>query len=579
VPESGHPYQTSPILIRALTLSALAAVFIATLAYSYLSLRLADERDRINIEEAHHVQVQSVVLSTDLRFIAYTLSFLHDQIHAHGMLDTDAERVNFAHDLYSFMHNNELFDQIRFIDAAGMERLRVEAGQDGPFVVPDENLQFKGNSYYFRKTMALDTKQIYISRLDLNREHGMVEYPFKPVIRFAMKVLRANGKAAGILIINHKAQDMLDRYGRVTAPTNGLPMLLNADGYWLSHPDPKQTWGFMFAAGANRTMAKTAPERWARIQRSESGQFEHQGSIISFATVYPLTPFASLRHLSLAGQDSNQYWKVVSQFPAASIEAVVAPIRMRVLLTSLLAGLLVSLLIVLALRARTNQAALLQQVQALSRDLLQARELERADIARTLHDEFGQMLTAIQIQAKLSDQRCQVRDCTAAIDSIHRVEQFTERLQNSTSAVLKLLKPAHLEELGLFESVKDLCAEWQHNADFKVAFSLQGAEQQLPEQVDIQLFRMVQEGLTNIARHSGATQARIGFRFKANRLLLSIEDNGCGLDIEQVSIGNGLTGMRERTRMLGGTLEIARIPDGGTRFVFRIPVSKLKKNP
>jgi len=579
MPESGHPYQTSPILIRALTLSVLTSVFIAILAYSYLSLRIADERDRINVEEAHHVQVQSVVLSTDLRFIAYTLSFLHDQIHAHGLLDTDAERANFAHDLYSFMHNNELFDQIRFIDATGMERLRVETGQDGPFVVPDDSLQFKGDSYYFRQTMALDAKQIYISRLDLNREHGMVERPFKPVIRFAMKVLRANGKAAGILIINHKAQDMLDRYLQVTAPTNGLPMLLNSDGYWLSNSEPKLTWGFMFASRTNQTMAKTDSELWARIQRSDSGQFEHQGSIISFATVYPFTPFASLRYLSLAGQDRKHYWKVVSQFPATSIEAIVAPIRMRVLWISLLAGLLVSLLIVLALRARTNKAALLQQVQALSRDLMQAREVERADIARTLHDEFGQILTAIQIHAELSDQHCQNRDCAAALESIRKVEQLTDRLQNSMRNVLKQLNPGHLEELGLIEAVKYLCKEWQHNVHFDVDFSVQGPVKQLPKQMNIHLFRIVQEGLTNIARHSGATQARISFRFKANRLLLSIEDNGCGLAIEQVLIGNGLTSMRERTRMLGGHLEIGLIPDGGTRLVFSIPVGQLKQNP
>jgi len=576
MPEIRQLHPTPPILARALVLSALAAIFIAALAYAYLNLRIADERARISTSEAHNVHLQSVVLSTDLRFIAYTLSFLHDQIQAHGLVETNTDRISFAHDLYSFMRNNELFDQIRYIDASGMERLRVDEGPDGPIVVPDQALQFKGDSYYFRKTMALAAKELYISPLDLNMEHGMVEPPHKPVIRFGMKVLKPDGKPAGILMINHKAQDMLDRYRRVTSPTDGSPMLLNADGYWLSHPDPKQTWGFMFASGAGLTMAKTAPEMWVRIQRSEQGQFNDHGSIVSFTTVYPYTEFTSLRYLSLAGQSSKNYWKVVSQFPASSIEAVTAPIRIRVLATTLLTGLLVSLLIMLALRMRTSKAALLEQVQALSRDMMQAREVERADIARTLHDEFGQVLTAIQIQAELSDQRCQAKNCAAAIESIHRVEQFSVRLQNCTRAVLNKLNPVHLEELGLLEAVKDLCKEWQHNGHFKVSFSVQGSVKLLPDQTNIHLFRIVQEGLTNIVRHSGASQARIAFRFKANRLVLRIEDNGCGLNLQQVAIGSGLTSMRERIRLLGGSLEVALLPGGGSKLVFRVPIKEFK---
>lgn len=575
MPQTGSPPPAHPILFRALALSALAAAFIAILACVYLNLRIADERDKISMEETHHVQIQAAVLSTDLRFIAQILFFLHDQIQAHGLVETSADRVSFAHDMYSFMRNNDLFDQIRFIDASGMERLRVDAGADGPVIVPDQALQFKGDTYYFRKTMALTARDIYISPLDLNKEHGTIERPFKPVIRFGMKVLNTDGKPGGILIINHKAQDMLERYQQVSSPNNGLAMLLNARGYWLSHPDPKQAWGFMFTSGSDRTMAKTAPEIWAHIQQHESGQFDHQGSIISFDTVHPFAAFSSLRYLSQAEQHSKRYWKVVSQFTASSIEAVVAPIRLRVLLTTLLAVLLVSVLIVLILRARTNKTALLQQVQALSRELLQAREMERTDISRTLHDEFGQILTALQIQAELSDQHCQARDCTAAIDSIRKVEQFTVRLQNSTRSVLNQLKPAHLEELGLFEAVKDLCNEWQHQARFTVDFALQGEEQPLPEQLGIHLFRIVQEGLTNIARHSSATQASICFHFKAGHLLLSIEDNGCGLDIEHVVIGNGLTGMRERTQLIGGSMDIATIATGGTRLAFRIPIEQL----
>jgi len=559
--------------------SALAAIFIAVVALTYFQMRVAEERDEISVEEAHLVHIQATVLTTDLRFIAYTLSFLRDQIQAHRLIEADRDRESFAHDLYSFMRYNDLFDQIRFIDVTGMERLRVDSEPDGPVVTPDQDLQFKGDTYYFRKTMALGNREIYISPLDLNKEHGKLERPLKPVIRFGLKVVRPDGRVAGVLIINHKAEDMLDRYRRVSSPAAGQSMLLNSKGYWLSHPDPKQAWGFMFSDGAARSMAKTEPAIWTRIQRSESGQFEDQGDIISFATVHPFAAFSALRYLSLAGQNNSAYWKVVSKFPVSSIKTAVAPIRNRVLLTALMTGFMVTLLITLVIRIRTNKAQLLEQVRALSQELMQARELERTEIARTLHDEFGQVLAAIQIQARLLDQECQHHDCGAALESIHRVEQFTERLQDTTRVVLQQLKPAHLEELGILEAVKDLCEEWQHSVGIKADVSVQGSALPIPDPANIHLFRIVQEGLTNIVRHSGATQARVSFTFKASQLILSIEDNGCGLNIQDVMIGNGLTSMRERIYLLGGRLEIFPVPKGGTRLVFSIPLSGLKKNP
>ncbi len=708
---SGQSLSARPVLIRLVTGSVIAALAVALIAYSYLHLRVADEIDKITVEEAHHVQLQAVVLSSDLRYISYTLSFLRDQIQDHGLVETDQDRVHFALDMYSFMHNNDLFDQIRFIDATGMERLRVDAGQGEPFVVPDQDLQFKGDTYYFRQSMALNSREIYISALDLNIEHGKVERPFKPVIRFGLKVLHPDGKPGGVLMINHKAQDMLDRFALVSSPSASKPMLLNRNGYWLSHPDTDKEWGFMFPAGASVTMAKSNPALWARVQHGDNDQFNYQGDLISYATVYPFKIFTSLSHFKINDHTAAATWKVMSIFPARAIEAVIAPVKNRVVLGALLIWLLISLMLSLLLRGwqqkQVNQAQmairnqaiedstngificdvrqpdepiiycnaafesitgyarneilgrnfsfmqendrdqdavaalkdaiadrrsyqltlknyrkdgsfswsqistspvfsrdgsishylayvmdvserkqseservqLLKQVQTLSRELMQARELERAEIARTMHDEFGQILTAIQIQAELSDQQCQSHDYDAALESIHKLELFADQLMNSTRTVLKQLQPGHLQKLGLFEAVRELCDEWRRSAGIDIDVSLHGEMSELAEQINIHLYRIVQEGITNIVRHSGATHADIDFRFKVNRVKLTIQDNGCGFDIHQITIGNGLTSMRERARLLGGNLEVSIPPEGGSMLVFRIPASKLKQNP
>jgi len=286
---SGQPPRSRTILIRALLLSALAAAAIAALAYVYFHLRIADERDKIAVEEAHHVQIQTTILSADLRFIAFTLSFLRDQIQAHGLADMDSEPVNFEHDLLSVMQNNELFDQIRYIDASGMERMRVDAGADEAVVVPEEQLQFKGDKDYFRATIAMSVDDLYISPMDLNMEHGKVEHPFKPVIRFGVQVPGTDGKPAGVLIINHKAQDMLDRFRMVSAMRPDQSMLLNQNGYWLSHPDAGMAWGFMFPDHAHLTMAQTDAPCGAPCKAVMKGSL----SIMAISSV--LSPYCHLQ--------------------------------------------------------------------------------------------------------------------------------------------------------------------------------------------------------------------------------------------------------------------------------------------
>jgi hypothetical protein len=228
-----------------------------------------------------------------------------------------------------------------------MERLRVNAGADGPVVVAKSALQYKGDRDYFRATIAMGMDQLYISPMELNIEHGRVERPFKPVIRFALPVPDADGHPAGVLVINHRAVDMLHRYRQVATPGNGEAMLLNEGGYWLSHPDPEQAWGFMFSDRVGETMAVADPEAWVRISAAGSGQFYARGALFSFATVRPFAAFKQAGQLVVSRQHLQRLWKVVSRYPAAMLEAVAVSIRYLVIWTSVLVWLMTSLLLFL----------------------------------------------------------------------------------------------------------------------------------------------------------------------------------------------------------------------------------------
>jgi len=295
------PLQTRPLWLAVLFWSLIAGLVIAGLSYTYLRLRINDVRNKIEVEQAHHIEIQAALLQSDLRYVAYTLGFLRDQLLEHGGLQDPFAEISFTNDLYSFMRDNNLFDQIRFLDARGMERVRVDHAAGKTHIAADDELQFKGESYYVRQMRQLSDNSLYISRLDLNIEHGVVERPFKPTIRFGIKLTYPGSSESGLLIINHSAADLLRRFKQVGSGNAGQPMLLNADGYWLFHPDPGLMWGFMLPERSGMNMAQRDPTLWQQLNSAKTGQFDHHGAIVTFATVAPFAPFASLHHLKASG--------------------------------------------------------------------------------------------------------------------------------------------------------------------------------------------------------------------------------------------------------------------------------------
>lgn len=180
-----------------------------------------------------------------------------------------------------------IYDQIRFLDNEGLERVRVNYNQGTPLVVPDADLQSKKNRYYFEDCLQVAEGEIFISPFDLNIEQNAIERPFKPMIRLGTPVFDAAGRKRGVILVNYFGQDLLDRLLAADPLSEGKTMLLNADGFWLLSPSPDQAWGFMFQDNS-RTLAAVDPVAWERIHRSQHGQFETTKGLYTFTTVTPL---------------------------------------------------------------------------------------------------------------------------------------------------------------------------------------------------------------------------------------------------------------------------------------------------
>jgi len=198
-----------------------------------------------------------------------------------------------------FSRENADYDQIRFLGETGQEKYRVN--RNGA-IVPDDQLQNKGDRPYFQKAWALNPGEIYLSAIDLNVERGAIEQPPKPMLRLAAPVYDATGAERGVFVINDLAANLIDRLRDFTPQYRQRLRLLNAQGYWLAGARPDEEWGFMLPGRSGLTMARTDPELWAKIVSEPRGQEPYQGGYFTWVRAVP-REFARGRPIELKAED------------------------------------------------------------------------------------------------------------------------------------------------------------------------------------------------------------------------------------------------------------------------------------
>lgn len=220
-----------------------------------------------------------------------------------------------------------------------------------------------------------------------------------------------------------------------------------------------------------------------------------------------------------------------------------------------------------------------ERLHWLSQQILRAQEEERARIARELHDEAAQWLTSLLIR-----QRLLIRTLPAEMrPAVEEIQQMTATALEHLRRIAMELRPAILDDLGLVEALRWQAEEFQKKTGISVTTQLQGRIERLPREVELALYRVSQEALTNVARHAKATRVEIALRCEGDHLELFISDDGIGFDPDEIRKSQarslGLIGMAERLSLVGGTLEIESAPGRGTRVRARVPVSDPKCVP
>jgi two-component system sensor histidine kinase UhpB len=220
----------------------------------------------------------------------------------------------------------------------------------------------------------------------------------------------------------------------------------------------------------------------------------------------------------------------------------------------------------------------LAENRQLAQENVRIQEIERKHLARELHDEFGQYLNAIKLDA-VSICDSAGREPEISTNASLSIIRSVDHVHRAVSGMIGRLRPIGLDELGLVAAIEHCVDYWrQRLPDTRLILSIRGNLEDLSESMNLTLYRLIQEGLTNISKHAKAKQAeitleRIESTERKSELRLTVADDGCGMEPGTRTSRFGLSGMRERVEMAGGRFVLESAPGQGLRLVAHLPAT------
>jgi signal transduction histidine kinase len=202
--------------------------------------------------------------------------------------------------------------------------------------------------------------------------------------------------------------------------------------------------------------------------------------------------------------------------------------------------------------------------------MIATREATLREISRELHDEFGQILTAMG--SMLSRAGRHTPDGSPLRAELREIGEIAQTTLDNVRGLSQSLHPSILEEAGLERTIEWYLSTLERQLDVAVSYERSGPPSQVDSAIGIHVYRVLQEALNNVARHSGTRQAWVRLRFEPHALELEVEDHGKGFGAVPARHGLGLVAMRERAELVGGSLEFSRPRDGGTIVRLRVPL-------
>jgi PAS domain S-box-containing protein len=273
-------------------------------------------------------QEENNIVTTEKRLFEVAMaSYLSDIFILSDVMSARIQKTGFQDSFFptmtsvflSISKHNSLYDQIRFVDISGMEKIRINRTNDGRLLVaPDEDLQNKSDRSYFKKSLT-NTRGAFISRFDLNVENGVLERPYKPVIRLTSPLIGAEKKNVGMVVLNIKGEDLFNQLEEINFTTNGEIFLVNDKGQWLKGPTARDEWLFMFNKPIDSSLALSHPDAWQQIKERQTGQYRGDGGLFSYAMV-DLDDLQKAYARSLSNIEMEEALFIVSFVPEKALQ-------------------------------------------------------------------------------------------------------------------------------------------------------------------------------------------------------------------------------------------------------------------
>ncbi|NOY98513.1 MAG: HAMP domain-containing protein [Chloroflexi bacterium] len=358
----------------------------------------------------------------------------------------ESARQQLSREFLVFSRSHLNYYQIRYLDETGQEIVRVDSDGQAARIVPANRLQNKASRYYFTDTIQLPPGMLYVSPLDLNREFGAIEFPYRPVIRYATPIYH-EGQLRGIVIINIFAERFLAFLDGDT--DSQTAMLVDQDGYYLAHPDQDKRWGSPRDLDTGENLHRDYPELASTVLAGEVGSQTAAREVLVYAPVYPLAA------------DPGKYWMVVH---AESVDSMFAPITaFRVTAATILAAAVlvaISMILVLSRRLTDPLIALQQGVKRFGEEAAyHPLPVLADDEIGQLTGEFNRMADAIQGH---------IWHLTLLNEAAREIAAGLERKTTSRAILTAARRLLDVEQAAFVEAADDgavRATEWQGGWD------------------------------------------------------------------------------------------------------------------
>ncbi len=578
--------------------------------YLFADAEIRHEQQQLADADRDTAQLATQALRLGLRDISADLSFLANLPDLRRAINQPTPaNLDLAGEVFSgYMNAHSVFDQVRWIDRNGMERVRLNFKHGRAQRVPDDQLQDKSDRPYFIQASRLPRKGIYISPFDLNIEKGQVEIPHKPMVRFATPLFDDQGVRQGILIVNYLGQGLLDAMLHAAGKNSDRLMLLNRGGYWLRGPTREDEWGFIL--GKPTTLAARHPQAWNAISAAFRGQARLAGDLWTWASVIPVAEVQTDESLSsgkpsvIKGRD-DYLWRAVIRIPAPTLDAVERRVWGSIAPVVGALALLAAAFSAWMARSRAHIQQLNRELAARAEAAEGASRAKAAFLANMSH-EIRTPMNAILGLAYLLE-RASLPD--SAYEMVRKIRNAGRTLQGIINDILDFskieagrleLERAPFRLCEVLDNLATVMSASASDKDIELVISPPGPGAEFLYGDALRLEQILINLTGNAIKFTDHGHVQVGISRVSEldrnvSLRFSVQDTGIGISQDRRKeifapfsqadasttrrfggTGLGLSISRRLVELMGGNLEVASEPGKGSEFWFVIDFERAK---